>query len=391
MVFAPSACVQLADFGAQVIKVEPTGSGDLNRVYHQLPGMPVSDLPYTFQMDNRNKKSIALDLKSAAGYAAFCKLLADADVFVTNYRASALSRLKLTYDDLVGKNPRLVYAVATAHGERGEEKDKAGYDSVSYWTRSAIDTSVFPMDGWLGAFPFGSGDHPSGTSLFAAIMLGLFQRQQSGKGCKVSSSLLANGAWANATLFQAKLGNAEFKERRPRAQSWNFTNQHYRTKDGRLLRLSIVNIEKDWPPFCIAMGAPELAKDSRFLNQHDRENNMSALIAFLDSIFAQQDVHYWGRVLDEHDIPSAIVPTYDEAVNDPQKAANDIVVPMNHKRFGAIRTVSSPFEIAGVKKEPPVAAPELGEHTQEVLKSLGYSDAQVQALLEQGVAQQYKE
>ena len=144
MVFAPSACAALADFGAEVIKIEPTGKGDLNRYYHTLPGLPVSELPYTFQADNRNKKSVALDVKTAAGYEILCKLVARADVFVTNYRLSALGRLRLTYDDLKPVQPKLIYALGTAFGEAGEERDKPGYDSVCYWTRSAIvSTSAF--------------------------------------------------------------------------------------------------------------------------------------------------------------------------------------------------------------------------------------------------------
>jgi len=167
--------------------------------------MPASDLPYTFQADNRNKKSVAIDVKTAAGYEILSRLVARADVFATNYRLSALSRLRLTYDDLAPIQPRLIYALGTAFGEEGSERDKPGYDAVTYWSRSAIESQVFPVDGWLGPFPYGSGDHPSGMALFGAILLGLYERQKTGRGCKVSTSLLANGAWANATMLQAQL------------------------------------------------------------------------------------------------------------------------------------------------------------------------------------------
>ncbi len=174
MVFAPSACAAMADFGAEVIKVEPPGTGDLNRHYHKLPGMPVSDLPYAFQMDNRNKRSIALDLKTELGSEALRKLILKADVLVTNYRPAALAKLSLTYADLSTINPRLIYALASGWGEEGDARDQPGYDSVCYWAASAIESQMFPIDGWLGPIPFGAGDHPSGTALFGAIMLGRF-------------------------------------------------------------------------------------------------------------------------------------------------------------------------------------------------------------------------
>ena len=193
MVLAPSACAVLADFGADVIKVEPPDTGDLNRHYHKLTGMPVSEVPYTFQIDNRNKKSIALDLKHEKGSEIIGRLVSSVDVFVTNYRPAALARLRLTYEDLKRTNPRLIYALGTAYGEAGRERDKPGYDAICYWSRSAIEWQIFPLDSWLGPLPYGSGDHPSGTALFGAIMLALYEREKTGRGCKVSTSLLANG------------------------------------------------------------------------------------------------------------------------------------------------------------------------------------------------------
>ncbi|MCH2357379.1 MAG: CoA transferase, partial [Pseudomonadales bacterium] len=168
MVLAPSACVVLADFGAEVIKVEPLQTGDLNRNWHKIHGLPVSDMAYPFQVDNRNKKSVALDLKSEAGYEVLRKLVAGADVLVTNYRIKALQRLKLEYENIRAINPRIIYALATGFGERGEERHKPGYDTVCYWSRSAIETQVFPYEGWFRAFPYGAGDHPRGLALFAA-------------------------------------------------------------------------------------------------------------------------------------------------------------------------------------------------------------------------------
>jgi formyl-CoA transferase len=389
MVFAPAACAMLADFGAEVIKIEPPGRGDLNRHYHTLPGMPVSELSYTFQADNRNKKSLAIDVKSSAGYEVVCRLVSQADVFATNYRPSALKRLRLTYDDLKPLQPQLIYALGTGFGEQGPESDKPGYDSVCYWSRSGIESQVFPDDSWLNAFPYGAGDHPSGTALFGAIMLGLYQRQQTGCGCKVSTSLLANGAWANATMLQAQLAGAQFFEKRPRDKAYNFIALHYKTGDGRLLRLCLLNSERDWPKFCVAMERTSWIADPRFATLSDRNQNMELLVRLIDEAFLEHDVTHWRRTLEQHDIAFAVLPTYPEAASDPQFHANNVVVPLEHPRLGKIATISSPVQIEGCPKQPATAAPELGQHSRQVLTELGYSESEIVGLLNSGVAEQY--
>lgn len=387
MVFGPSAGVILADFGAEVIKVEPLGTGDLNRHWHKITGLPISDFAYPFQVDNRNKRSVALNLKSESGYEAFCKLLADADVLITNYRLKALEKLNLEYETLKKINPRLVYALATGFGEQGDEKHKPGYDTVCYWSRSGIETQIFPYEGWLSTFPYGSGDHPSGMTLYAAIMTGLYQREQTGEGCKVSTSLLANGAWANSVMLQAQLSGAEFREKRPRENAYNFTALHYPTKDNRLLKLSLVNSQKDWLPFCTAIGRPDIPEDSRWKDDVVRADNVPELIRELSDTLASQDVSYWQEQLAKYDVPHTVVSTYPEAADDLQKAANDIVIPLHHPELGEIRTINSPFEVSGAEKIKPNVAPALGEHTLEVLTEAGYSEEEIQKFIEDGVAQ----
>ena len=385
MVFAPSTCVVLAEFGARVIKVEPPGSGDLNRQYHNLSGMPVSDIPYTFLIDNRNKESVALDLKSPDGREAMSRLLKSADVFVTNYRLGALERLQLDYDSVKALNPRLIYALGTGYGEAGEESHKPGYDNVCYWPRSGIEGHIFPYEGWLGAFPFGAGDHPSGMSLFAGVMMGLYRRQQTGEGCKVSTSLLANGAWANATLLQAQLCGASFRQRRPRSEAYTYRSLHYRSRDDRLMKLGIVNEDKDWRAFCEALERPELAVDPRFVSIEAREANMTDLIRQIDDTFATRDMSHWQQSFTGQDIPHAVLSSYAEAADDVQKAANGIVVPLQHPEAGEIRTVSNPIQMDGLPKVAPVAAPTLGQHTRQVLRDLGYDQAAINRLARDGV------
>ncbi len=234
MVLVPSAAAMLADFGADVVKVEPL-EGDQNRRLHELPGMPTSDIAYSFFLDNRSKKGIAVDLKTADGRAILDRLVMRADVFLTNYRAAALARLRLRYEDLARRNDRLVYASATGFGDSGPEAGKPAYDTVVYWSRSGIESTMFPLDDWLGPIPAGAGDHPSATALFGAVTLALFARERTGRGLHVTTSLLANGLWANATTLQAQLCGATFRGKRRRTETDSFGAVYYRTRDRRVL------------------------------------------------------------------------------------------------------------------------------------------------------------
>lgn len=386
MVLVPSAAAIMADFGAEVIKVESPGGGDPHRHGHELPGMPISKIPYVFQVDNRNKKSIVLDLRDEAAATVLRELVATADVFTTNLRPAALKSLKLTYEDLKPVNPGLIHASATGFGERGREAEKPGYDSVCFWSRSGIENSIFPEEGWLGPLPYGSGDHATGLALLSAVMMALFRRDRTGEGSKVSTSLLASGAWVNSNLLMAQLCGAEFRERRPRENSYSYAFLYYVAGDGRKLKLTMYKHDALWAPFCRAMGHEELIDDARYATLKARLEHIPELIAVFDEAFAQHDHDYWVKVLEEHDIPHTLLPNYEEVAADPQMAANDVFPDVEDPRYGRFRTVNSPIEIEGVEKAVDGAAPDYGEHTVEILAAMNYSEREIEGLIASGAA-----
>jgi crotonobetainyl-CoA:carnitine CoA-transferase CaiB-like acyl-CoA transferase len=385
MILVPATGMMLADYGADVIKIETPGVGDGNRYLHQLTGMPVSEIPYCYLQDNRNKRSVALDLKSEEGLAILRQLLETADVFTSNVRPQALERLGLTYEEVQAINPGIIYAYANGYGEAGPEATSPGYDVICYWSRSGLEATLFPYEGWLSPIPAGSGDHPTGVALFGAIMLALYDRQRSGRGRKVTTSLIASGTYANSSNVQGQLCGAEFPERVHRDESHNFAYIYYRAGDGQVFKPAIVNVEKRWPSFCRAMGRPDLIDDPRFANNDIRIQHMTELIAIFDEVIAQHDLEYWKAALREHDIPFAVPSDYEAVENDPQLAANGVFIEVDDPRYGKMRMVDSPIKLQGIDKVGPNAAPDLGQHSQEVLGELGYTEKQIEDLLGRGV------
>jgi crotonobetainyl-CoA:carnitine CoA-transferase CaiB-like acyl-CoA transferase len=341
-------------------------------------------------MDNRSKKGIVLDLKQPEGAAILRRLVGTADVFLTNYRAAALARLGLRWEDLGPLNPRLVYASASGFGEAGAEASRPAYDTVVYWARSGLESSLLTLDGRLGPIPAGSGDHPAGLALFGAVMAALLARTRTGRGSKVSTSLLASGAWTNACTIQAQLCGATLHPKRARADALSFSSVYYRTRDARTLKFALVNPGRLWPRFCRAAGRPELIDDPRFATPEGRRTHARELIAIFDEVFAAGEAAHWRARLEAEDIPFALLPSYPEVATDPQMAANGVFVTYDHPRWGRLTTVDSPFTLAGTPKVPPGPAPELGQHTREVLAGLGYSEAEIAAFLTRGVAGQSK-
>lgn len=379
-VAGPAAATILSDFGADVIKIEPPGAGDPWRASTPVPGKPTD---YYWQLTSRNKRSLAINLKHREGLAALYRLIATADVFLTNFPLPVRERLKIAPTYLLPLNPRLIYASFTAYGESGDEAAKTGFDSTAYWARTGLMDMVRATTGTEPARSVpGMGDHPSATGLYAAIVTALYRREKTGKGGVVQSSLLQNGLWANACFVQSRLFGENVTLRAPRAKAPNALANHYRCRDGRWFIMALHNEGKQLRGFLSAIGRDELIDDPRFATRESRKLNSEALVKVLDETFAQRDMAEWRKILDEAGITFGGVAVVNETLDDAQMQQIGALVPFADGRG---RTVSSPFHIDGERKVAPRRAPAIGQHNEEVLREAGYSANEIGRLRELGV------
>ena len=376
----PAAATIMSDFGADVIKIEPPGAGD---PWRSRGANPHAQTDYYWQLTARNKRSLALDLKHEAGRAVLYRLASQADVFVTNFPLPARDRLKLAPADLLPLNPRLIYASFTAYGEAGDEAAKTGFDSTAYWARTGLMDAVrADLDTPPARSAPGMGDHPSATGLYAAIATALYRREKTGRGGLVSSSLVANGLWANGCFVQTRLFGEPVPHRPPREQAPNALANHYCCRDGRWFIMALFNEDRDLRRFLAAIGREEMADDTRFATREARQANAPALVAELDAVFARRDMAEWRKILDSVGVTFGIVAKVDDVLDDTQMQAVGALVPFAD---GNGLTVSSPFQLAGEAKAAPRRAPAVGQHSEDVLREAGYSADEIGQLRKLGV------
>ncbi|MBI3683747.1 MAG: CoA transferase [Acidobacteria bacterium] len=377
----PAAATIMSDHGAEVIKVERPPHGDPYRYLSQLPAMPVSEHLYCWLLDGRNKKSVALDLVHASARGVLEKLVAWCDVLVTNFQPALLLKFRLRYEDLAPLNGRMIYASVTGYGETGEEADKPGYDQTAYWARSGLMGMMHQAGADPVQSPAGFGDHPTSMALFAAIMMALYQRERTGRGSKVTTSLMANGAWANSCQIQASFVGAEWPVRRTRANPNNPLVNHYVTRDGHRFILCLLEPARDWERLCRALEWGRLLEDARFCTPQGRHENSPELVAMIDAEVAGKDMAEWAQIFRRHDIVWGPVPTMDEVGQDAQMAAAGVYAEIDGAPW---RTVLSPLQVEGEEKVKPSLAPAVGQHSDEVLHTLGYPEPEIRRLVETG-------
>jgi formyl-CoA transferase len=376
----PAAATILSDFGAEVIKIEPPGTGDPWRASSPVPGKTTD---HYWQLTSRNKRSLAIDLKHADGLAVLYRLLGAADVFVTNFPLPVRERLKIGAEDVLPHNPRLIYASFSAYGEKGDEAGRTGFDSTAYWARTGLMDMVRATATTDPARSVpGMGDHPSATALYAAIVTALYRREKTGKGGLVQSSLLQNGLWANACFVQSRLCGETVPLRPPRAVAPNPLANHYRCRDGRWFIMALFNEQRQLRDFLSAIGCAQLAEDARFATSEARRQNAGAFVEILDAVFAQRDLEQWRTILNAAGVTFGAVHSTDESSSDLQFQRIGALVPFAD---GNGLTVSSPFHIEGEIKVAPQRAPSVGQHNRELLAEAGYTAAEVEALKSRGI------
>ena len=379
----PVAATILADYGADVIKVEMPGVGDGYRALAAMPGMPASPINYTWMMDARNKRSLTLNLKDPRGREILSKLIGTCDVYVTNQPMGMRRRFGLTYEDLAPLNPRMIYASLTAYGEQGPERDREGFDLVAYWARTGLMDLVRTGDVEPAQSLPGMGDHPSSVSLYAAIVTALFRRERTGVGGEVHTSLLANGLWAASCIAQAKLVDADFSAWR-NAVRIGITRPLYRAADGRWLQFTMVRTPAEVEGMLAILGMGDVLSDPRYATPEARLDRGAELVERIRASIAKRPGTDWIREFHAAQVPASIMQTLDDLLFDPQLDINGMTRSSSEAN-GPARVINHPVNVSGAERSAIVDAPQLGEHSDQILRALGYSVTEIRDLWQNGV------
>jgi crotonobetainyl-CoA:carnitine CoA-transferase CaiB-like acyl-CoA transferase len=368
---APAGCALLADAGADVIKVEMPG-GEPYRAYRGGGGV---ELPYNpfFELDNRGKRGVTLNLDNPAARGVIYRLVRESDVFVTNLLAKRRERYGLTYEELKEYRPDLIFVSVTGYGSWGPDRDRAGYDYAAFWARSGIMNLLGEPDSPPPPQRPGMGDHTTAMAVAGAVSMALFNRARTGKGEQIDISLNNTGIWVLAIDVQTALTTGREPERLSRHDVPNPIWNSYQTGDGRWIQLVMLVADIYWPKLCRAIDRPDLEKDARFDSLAKRTENREELITLLDSVFAEKTLAEWTPLLDREGCIWAPAQTIAETIDHPQTVARNAFTEIDHPTHGPIKLVDSPVKFAEAPVGARGPAPELGQHTEEVLLEAGYS------------------
>lgn len=383
-VFVPVAGALLADWGADVIRVEHLDGDPYRGLATQGIGTDRGGVNLSMALANRGKRSLALDLRRAAGLDVFHELLASADVLLTSLRPGALDRLGLTAEKVRERYPSLIYARGNGFGVKGPDADQPGYDSSAFWARGGVGHVLTPAEQDYPISQRGAmGDRNGAMALAFGIAAALLKRTRTGVGSVVDVSLLGIAMWMLSSDLLAALNGSVVQRVSGRAALMSPLTATYRTKDDRHVQLMFLQGDRYWPEFCRTVGRPELADDTRFVNLAARRDNAAACVVELDAIFAEHTLDDWKSILAKLDAPWAPIQSVEELVDDPQVVANCYIASVDDGD-DSYRLPTVPVQFNG---RPPVLtrAPEHGEHTEAILSELGYDWDRIGELAAGGV------
>jgi crotonobetainyl-CoA:carnitine CoA-transferase CaiB-like acyl-CoA transferase len=384
----PLAGMLMATWGAEVIHVEAPGRGDIQR---HLVGQGIAGwgrphaINYLWEHTDRNKKSIAINLSSPEGQSVLHRLLASADVFLNNLRPYEMEKFNLTYEIVSELNPGIIYANLTGFGRHGPEKNSGGYDTVAFWARSGVMDLMHDVNSAPNISRPGYGDSVTSLSLLAGVMTALYIRERTGIGQEVEVSLFNTATWVLGYDMSGCLVTGEDAIRPQRQTMANPIRNVYPTKDGRWIMLGMTNAQHYWPGFCKAVERPELENDPRFATDEARAQHAHDLVEIIEGIFRTKTYAELIEILTANKLVWSPVKTPFEVTQDEQAQANEFFVDWDHPEYGKIRILNNPIKLSKTRAEIRNNAPELGEHTEDLLKGLGYAEEDIAKMKASGV------
>ena len=388
---APCSVRMLADWGADVIKAEGF-SGDPMRAF----GANLGDTPYTeeenpvWEYENGNKRGISVDLKTEKGMEIMHKLLSEADAFVSNVRAASLDKLGLSYEKLHEKYPKLVVGVISGYGLYGKDAPRPGYGVVAFWAKGGVLIDMSPDGKAPVTAPYATGDHTCGLALASGILGGILKAKNTGIGEKIVVSLYGTSIWANSLMIIGTQYGVQYPQ--SRYNPGNPLINSYKCKDGKWITLTILAYERYWDTFCDIFGLDDIKNEPAYRKLQtvvaDKEI-LEHCVRRIEEQFILQDREYWAEKLVEADIPFERTLQWKDIPTDQQAIDNNYVKEFKMKSGNTFMLPMTPVQFEGNEGLDSKPAPLLGEHTEEVISELGYSKAEIEQMIKDGIIKQY--
>ena len=372
----PAASVWLADWGAEVIKVEPL-QGEKWR-----GGRKTAD-NWAFHLLNRNKKSLALNLKTDEGRDILYRLVKTADVFLSNYQLGALKGLKADYESLKKINPGLVYAFLSGYGTEGPDKDERGYDFTAAWARAGFQYLLGEPGTPPAAERGGMMDRTTAPHVVAGVCAALLHKAKTGEGQLLEVSIYRSAVWTVALDIENTLAGRP-AERTSRKKPMTPMINHYRTKDDRWFELAMLPVDYTWTDVFKAIDRPELEHDPRFSDDKARMEHTEELVAVLDEAFAGKTCDEWETIFKRYNFIFAKIKSPSEVITDEQAIANDFFADVPHSEAN-IRVVNSPVRFVQNPASVRTPAPEVGQDNESILRQAGYTQEEIEGIRQRGV------